>query len=157
MDYCTYPKCKCIVQTSTTKPVPDCTLGLEPAPPLTKDEVDTPGSRWRIEGKTDPHGNRYACDRRELAGGHFTDDEVANGVFMHPSINWLTVAKDRIRWLSRRLELSEQALKPFAEFAAPNRAAPPDLCISNGSPMAKRQLTMLDCYNADDALKGIVK
>jgi len=30
--YCTYPKCKCIVQTSTTKPSPDCRLNLNYLP-----------------------------------------------------------------------------------------------------------------------------
>lgn len=66
-------------------------------------EAQTPGARWRQRGKTDPHGARYDCERAQLAGGHMSDDEVANAVYLDPSINNLTIAKDRIRWLSRKL------------------------------------------------------
>ena len=64
----------------------------------------TLGARWREEGKPDPHGHRYDCDRAQLAGGDLTDDEVANAVFLNSSIYNLTAAKDRMRWLSRQLE-----------------------------------------------------
>lgn len=30
--YCTYPNCKCIVETSTTQPAPDCARGLTDLP-----------------------------------------------------------------------------------------------------------------------------
>lgn len=79
----------------------------------------TPSSRWAANGEPDPHGNRYDCERAALAMGDMTDDELANAVFLHgdsePSIAdlasgkailpiaYLTAAKDRIRWLSRRL------------------------------------------------------
>lgn len=63
----------------------------------------TPASRWREKGEIDPHGTRYDCERASTAGGHLTDDEVANAVFLDPSIQNLTIAKDRIRWLSRKL------------------------------------------------------
>lgn len=66
-------------------------------------EKGTPDARWRAEGKPDPHGTRYDCERRALAGGDMTDDEVANAVFLDPGIGNLTIAKDRIRWLSRKL------------------------------------------------------
>lgn len=64
----------------------------------------TPSALWRSEGKPDPHENRYDCERAKIAGGKFTDDEVANMVFLDPGIGNLTIAKDRIRWLSRALE-----------------------------------------------------
>lgn len=82
----------------------------------------TPAAKWRAEGSPDPHGKRYDCERANLCMGDLTDDELANGVFLHgnepldidkvisqapgyhPSIAWLTAAKDRIRWLSRALE-----------------------------------------------------
>lgn len=82
----------------------------------------TPGAKWRAEGSHDPHGERYDCERANLCMGDLTDDELANGVHLHgnepldidkvmsqtpgyhPSIAWLTAAKDRIRWLSRALE-----------------------------------------------------
>ena len=32
MEYCTYPKCKCLVLTSTSEPNPGCIKGLSPLP-----------------------------------------------------------------------------------------------------------------------------
>lgn len=63
----------------------------------------TPAARWHEKGEPDPHGTRYDCERAKLIGGSVTDDEVANTVFMDPCLANLTVAKDRIRWLSRQL------------------------------------------------------
>lgn len=78
----------------------------------------TPGAKWREEGQPDPFGNRYDFPRDTLHMGGMTDDELANAVFLYgnrsfpsleeinagvkPPIVWLTAAKDRIRWLSRR-------------------------------------------------------
>jgi hypothetical protein len=82
----------------------------------------TPSAQWRVNGEQDPHGKQYDCERAALTLGKFTDDELANGVFMnadrpmdiarvlandpdyHAPIVWLTAAKERIRWLSRALE-----------------------------------------------------
>jgi len=68
----------------------------------------TPGARWREEGKDDPHGNLYDCERAKLTKGKMTDDDLANRVFMADRgdldlIVWQEAAKDRIRWLSRSL------------------------------------------------------
>jgi hypothetical protein len=80
----------------------------------------TPSSRWAADGKPDPHGTDYDCERASLTLGHYTDDELANAVFVHggepinvdrlardpsyiPGTAFLTAAKDRIRWLSRQL------------------------------------------------------
>lgn len=92
----------------------------------------TPAAKWRQEGEVDLHGDHYSCQRAALTLGEYTDDELANGVFLHgneplnlnallrktpgyhSAIVWLTAAKDRIRWLSRSLEESaarEQALQ----------------------------------------------
>jgi len=46
----------------------------------------------------------------------------------------------------------QQALKPFADFADPTRKLSPQFEITAGSRMAKRQLTMGDCYAAYNAL-----
>lgn len=73
--------------------------------PKTVGERQTPGAHWREQGKPDPHGARYLCDRRELCHGEMTDDELANAVYLNPTIDLLTAAKDRIRWLSRQLEV----------------------------------------------------
>lgn len=77
----------------------------------------TPSSKWQAEGKEDPHGNQYDIPRERLTLGDFTDDELANAVFLYgdrrptlddllsgnakPAIVYLTAAKERIRWLSR--------------------------------------------------------
>jgi hypothetical protein len=81
--------------------------------------ASTPAAQWREKGESDPHGDSYDCERAALTLGKYTDDEIANGVFMHgnepldlkralardpeyhSAIVWLTAAKDRIRWLSR--------------------------------------------------------
>lgn len=79
----------------------------------------TPAALWRKNREPDPHGTTYDCERAALTLGAYTDDELANAVFLHgnetPSmadvvagkalmpIVYLTAAKERIRWLSRRL------------------------------------------------------
>lgn len=73
----------------------------------------TPSSRWQESGKPDPHADRYdeKTQRANLCLGSLTDDELANAVFMCDhrtslqSISYLTAAKERIRWLSRRVRL----------------------------------------------------
>ena len=80
----------------------------------------TPAATWRIAGEEDPHAGVYDGERAQLTLGQYTDDELANAVFLHgcdrPSpesiltgkafsgIVYLTAAKERIRWLSRKLE-----------------------------------------------------
>lgn len=84
----------------------------------------TPPNTWSANGKEDPHKGKYDCERHELAMGHMTDDQLANGAFMnydqplnlegimlgthHSPIAWMTGVKDRIRWLSRRVMKLEQ-------------------------------------------------
>lgn len=79
----------------------------------------TPGAHWRQVDGVDPHGSQYDCERSALPLGRYTDDELANAVFLHydqrPAlpdvlagrahmpITYVTAAKDRIRWLSRAL------------------------------------------------------
>jgi hypothetical protein len=71
----------------------------------------TPGARWREAGEPDPHDDRYDCTRDKLPGGRwFTDDELANAVYLDPTIMLLTAAKERIRWLSRRVARLEHEL-----------------------------------------------
>lgn len=73
-------------------------------------EGRTAAARWRGEGKPDPHGDRFNGERAALTKGELTDDELANAVFLcdhrtsFESIVWLTAAKERIRWLSRKVE-----------------------------------------------------
>lgn len=55
---------------------------------------------------------------------------------------------------AERLRRLEAAVKPFAEYADPRNLMPASLPISNGSSMARQQLTMGDCYAARDALAG---
>lgn len=73
--------------------------------------LGTPAAEWREKGLPDPHGTRYNRQRAATAGGHMTDDEVANAVFMVPNIENQTIAKDRIRWLSRALVEAERNVR----------------------------------------------
>lgn len=89
-----------------------------------KKGAPTAGARWREAGQEDPFQDRYDCERSDLPLGHMTDDELANAVFMHDhrsldissslngeptSIGLLTAAKERIRYLSRRLAALENS------------------------------------------------
>lgn len=98
--------------------------GLPAAAPV-EPVKSTPGACWRAEGETDPHGERYDCERAALVMGHLSDDELANAAFMNydvrPSVEgliagtaftpmtYMTAVKDRIRWLSRALESEIQS------------------------------------------------
>jgi hypothetical protein len=63
------------------------------------------------------------------------------------------LAKQLQRSIERNSRLVAR-LKVFADFADSQRRMPRDLVITNGSSMAKRQLTMGDCYDAADAITG---
>lgn len=80
-------------------------------------EPGTPAARWRENGEPDPHGDRYNGERSSLCRGDVTDDELANEVYLHPNIGNLTAAKERIRWLSRKL--SEAAAQPEPSSGVP--------------------------------------
>lgn len=75
---------------------------------------DTPSSRWHVENSTDPHPHLVEQKRRDLALGDLTDDELANACFMCDhrmslhSMGFLMAVKERIRWLSRQLELEKK-------------------------------------------------
>jgi len=82
----------------------------------------TPSSRWKAAGEVDPHAGHYDGERSQLTLGKLSDDELANAAFMgydgaldisrildrdpnyHAPIALMTAVKDRIRWLSRKLE-----------------------------------------------------
>lgn len=88
-----------------------------------RDDAVTPAARWRQRGEADPHGDRYDCPRERLCGGHLTDDEVAHQTAMigrndldHEAK--LSVAKDRIRWLSRRVVALETAAPVVIEASS---------------------------------------
>lgn len=110
----------------------------------------TPAAAWREAGEADPHGDTYNCERADLCLGRMTDDELANAVYLHDhkslnadmsaflsghpmSIALLTAAKDRIRWLSRKLEeaLANQRM-PDANDAVVDAARPLFLALECG-------------------------
>lgn len=93
----------------------------------------TPAARWRADGMPDPHGDLYNCERADLALGNYTDDELANAVFLYGDkrptmdelkageilpIALLSAAKDRIRWLSRKLVEASAKPSTLANFTA---------------------------------------
>ena len=61
-------------------------------------------------------------------------------------------AADLITAQAAQIEGLRKALEPFAAYADPHGAFPADLPITSGSSMARKQLTMGDCYNAAEAL-----
>lgn len=69
----------------------------------------TVAAKWREAGESDPHGELYNCERAGILMGHLTDDQFANELFLYDhrcglrSLSYLQAAKDRIRWLSRKL------------------------------------------------------
>lgn len=59
---------------------------------------------------------RYAkINRMELPAQNMTDMAVANQVFLNPTLMNLTIAKERIRWLSVQLVLAKAALSDQGE------------------------------------------
>ena len=52
-EFCSYQECKCIVQTSTSRPEPDCKLGLprDPAKPRTVHMMPEPHSDPYVQAK----------------------------------------------------------------------------------------------------------
>jgi len=54
----------------------------------------------------------------------------------------------------KRVAVLEAALRPFANYADDRKVMPPEWPITLGSAMARRQLTMGDCYAARAALTG---
>lgn len=66
-----------------------------------------------------------------------------------PRLNGPAVELLHLRELAKRMAA---ALEPFADFADPRGAFPKEMQITRGSDMAKRQLTMGDCYRAAEAL-----
>jgi len=90
---------------------------------------------------------RYAgMHRMEVMAQNQTDMEVANAAFMDPSIMNLTVAKDRIRWLSVQLALAnagKAALLTTAESLVTHLDGLPDpedigACLKNARAVIAR-------------------
>jgi hypothetical protein len=56
--------------------------------------------------------------------------------------------------LRSEVERLRAALKPFADYADKHNSVLGQTIITGGSPLAKRQLTMGNCYDARRALEG---
>lgn len=73
--------------------------------------TETPGARWREAGEPDPTPQDY--ERAELPLGQYSDDELANAAYLcvgHIPEHLSNAAKQRMRWLSRRLCEAEAKL-----------------------------------------------
>lgn len=96
----------------------------------TEKRTVAPDMNWLAEGKEDPHPTYVDQTREDLTLADYSDDELANAVFMSgdisreedttrmiaahragvryiAKISLLTAAKERIRWLTRRLAVAE--------------------------------------------------
>lgn len=96
-------------------------------------ERGTPAAQWRESGEPDPHAGKYDGERAALCMGNLTDDELANAAFLnydhrpspqemidgtaHSPIAYMTAVKERIRWLSRKLESSRASIAPAGSQA----------------------------------------
>lgn len=100
----------------------------------------------------DPFEKYTRLERHQLAMGDLTDDALANAVYLHGNetpriqdvmdgkakmpIVYLTAAKERIRWLSRRnLLLEQQLAEAQAALAEKNRYVEVDGIITEHGPM----------------------
>jgi hypothetical protein len=84
--------------------------------------LPTDRAAWRVRGETDPHGDAYdALNPRPLCCGHYTDDELANAVYLEPSFRHLTAAKERIRYLSRVVQYHEDNLAALKATNIPSK------------------------------------
>ena len=127
----------------------------------------------------DPHAGQYDGERADLALGDFTDDELANAVFMHgnemPDIGavlagkakmpvYLTAAKERIRWLSRRLDATLKALAVASVKAEQVQCDPRDITGDTGRADVDAMIGRLtsadpdfnDCADAAALLRRLV-
>jgi hypothetical protein len=100
-----------------------------------------------------------------------TDPYQANAAFIVEAVNSherlkadLDASRDVVKMLegevrdnAARLESARKALEPFAAFADPRNVIPPDIILTAGSPMARKQITMADCYAARAALTEIAQ
>lgn len=93
----------------------------------------------RVNKLKDPFSSYLDRERADLCLGDLSDDELANAVFMHgnpydrdreqtllsggiPSIAYVTAAKERIRWLSRQLNIAlEREQKLLEEYGSEQR------------------------------------
>jgi hypothetical protein len=64
-------------------------------------------------------------------------------------------AVNRIAALEREVAILKEVLQPFADFADESVTLPNTFVINKGSSMARRQLTMGDCYRARAVLEGL--
>lgn len=100
------------------------------------------GEHW-IVYQSEVTGHVWVRPREEFLDGRFEQIEQAATP---------TSIEERIANQASTLSGVRKALMPFSDFADPHRKVPSALAITNGSPMAKRQLTMGDCYLARDAV-----
>ena len=132
----------------------------------------TPAAHWREKGEPDPHGSYYDRERAELPLGDFTDDELANALFMYgdtkPSIAeviagtakmpsvYLSAGKERIRWLSRKLIEAEQQHAAMLTAQADHQRLVRELdVLLNGEAGAAKQASLCDLV-AQVAKDGVV-
>lgn len=107
----------------------------------TEKRTVAPDMNWLAEGKEDPHPTYVNQTRENLTLADYTDDELANAVYMSGDISreedtqrmmaahkvgaryiskiaLLTAAKERIRWLTRRLAVAEGRYPGISKPAA---------------------------------------
>lgn len=126
---------------------------------LSTEVRSTPSSSWKVDGEGDPHAGQYDGERAELTLGQYTDDQLANGIYMnydrpfdieatlarregyHPPIAWMTAGKERIRWLSRALE---KEITKNAELTAIVKKLSLQACATTQAPAPAIDTSLID-------------
>ncbi len=66
--------------------------------------IKTPAAVWRERGEKDPFGEQFASGIDRISMSHLSHIDVATMLLQsHKDIHINTIAKERIRWLSRKV------------------------------------------------------
>lgn len=95
---------------------------------------------------------RTVDDTAMIVGGHDFEFGLIADVTEDFDAAFIVEACNSHALLKARIEELEVALQPFADFADPRNTIPPDTVLTAGSPMARKQITMANCYAASAAL-----
>mgnify|MGYP003630960618 CR=1 FL=1 len=118
--------------------------------------TETPGARWREAGEPDPHGDLFNQERARLCMGHVTDDELANEVFLKPTIGNLTAAKERIRWLSRRLEASRAEQGDEEKLPRAGLEVMGNIEVDEGGQLQRYDRALVLTFNSTDEIRRAI-
>lgn len=146
---------RCIIPTLTIDEIVELIkcVGETHRVKVTDIDGNTPANRWSEKGEVDPFANYLNKKRSELPMGDFTDDELANAMYLNydrvPPVQemlsgnakmpivYMTAGKERMRWLSRQVV----ALQSYIATHLPKPAEPEEYSATKIS----YPVTSVDC------------